>query len=185
MFFFIFGVETAKRFRVLRALIFNVLYFYITMIIRKPNIILLLAGILAILMFVLSFYLSWTDRNIRLKGELRKVKIGNINYGKGRSADVIVDNIQLSAGRISRKYSVGDSILVRYIPNEYCVVQERVDPNRYYLYFAIESILLIVGITFIVESFKRKRMWEYLDNTIDFKELGNNILKWITRKIKH
>lgn len=130
------------------------------MAIRKPNIILLLVGIFAVSMFAMSFYYSWTDRNIRLNGELRKVRIVDISYGKRstRSAIIEIDNARINSGKITTDYSIGDSILVRYIPNEYCVVQERVSPNKYYLYFALEFILLIAGIALIIESLKGKNL---------------------------
>lgn len=156
-----------------------------TMTIRKPNITVLLVGIFLVSMFAISFYFSWTDRYIRLNGELRKTEIINIRHFKGGSgATVSIEGNNLNAGRISRNYLVGDSILIRYIPNEYCVVQESVQPNRYYLYFALESILLIIGIALIVESLKGKSFSYYYTSAINFNQIGDNLLKWISKKLK-
>lgn len=156
------------------------------MAIRKPNIILLVIGLFAVSMFAMSFYFSWTDRNVRLNGNLKKVRIVNISYGKRstRSAIVEIDNIRINSGQITANYSIGDSILVRYIPNEYCVVQERIHPNRYYLYFTLESILLLAAIALIVESLKGKDFSYYQNTAIDFKNLVDNILKWISKKLR-
>lgn len=155
------------------------------MIKRKPNIVLLVTGIFAILMFAISFYYSWTGRSIRLNGELREVEITEVwRYKGGWGATIILDGNNFNAGSISHDKSVGDSILVRYIPDEYCVVQESVHPDRYYLYFTLESILLIIGIALIVESLKGKDFSYYEATAIDFKKLGNDILKWISKKLR-
>lgn len=133
-------------------------------ILPKVNYIIFTMGVLAILGFVISFYFSYKDRHIRINGSLRNEKIvkisGRISRPHG-SASVIIDGVKLNSGSVSKKYSIGDSIQVRYIPGEYCVIQEGVNPNRYYLYFAMESILLIVGIALFIESLKGKDIWSY------------------------
>lgn len=132
---------------------------------KKINYIFLIAGILTILVFMISFYFSWKDWNIRINGEMRSEKIvdisGRISRPQG-SAWVIIDGVKLNAGSIAQNNSIGDLILVRYIPGEYCVIQERVNPNRYYLYFFLEFLLLIMGIAIFVESLKGKDIWSYI-----------------------
>lgn len=157
------------------------------MTIKRPNFYFLFCGIFSIIMFVISFYFSWTDRNIRLNGELRKERIveisGRISRPHG-SALIIINNEMLNAGSISVENRVGDSIFVRYVSGGYCVVQESVNPNRYYLYFTLESLLLIVGIAFIIESLKGRSYACYQERTIDFYEVKDKFMKWITGKSK-
>lgn len=132
---------------------------------RKLNYVFLITSILAVSGFMMSFYFSWKDRYIRINGELRLEKIveisGRISRPHG-SAHVIINGVKLNAGSIGQDNSIGDLILVRYIPGEYCVVQEDVNPNRYYLYFLLESLLLIVGAAFFIESLKGKEIWSYI-----------------------
>ena len=74
-------------------------------------------------MFAISFYFSWTDRYIRLNGGPRKVGMASVKCSKSSGlAEVVVNDKKLHVGSIPSKYSVGDLILVRYIPVEYCVV---------------------------------------------------------------
>ncbi|BEH00518.1 hypothetical protein BSYN_27820 [Bacteroides sedimenti] len=113
----------------------------------------------------MSFYFTYSDRNIRVNGTLIKAPIvefyGRISRPNG-GCYVLINGMKINAGKIDNlNYSLGDSILVRYIPGEYCVVQERVNPYRYYLYFTLEAILLIIGAVLINESFKGKSIWEY------------------------
>ncbi len=129
----------------------------------KPNLIILLSSLLSISAFCVAFYVSWTDRTTRLKGDLQKVQIVKINTSKfALFAIVSIDEKMLSAGSIGNNVSEGDSIWVRYMPEKHNVVQERVNPNRYYLFFAIEVIFLIVGIALFIESLKGKSIWTYV-----------------------
>lgn len=132
---------------------------------KKVNYIFLTAAVLTILGSIVSFYYSWKDRNIRINGELRNERIidvsGRISRPHG-SAWVIINNVKLNAGAIEKEESVGDSILIRYISGEYCVIQESVNPNRYYLYISLEFLLLIIGIALFVESLKGKDIWSYI-----------------------
>lgn len=131
--------------------------------ILKPNLILLLFSFLCVFAFCFTFYLSWTARERRLSGKLLKTQIIKIDTGKySYFAIVDIEGERYSAGSIDHNKSVGDSILVRYIPCAYCIVQERVNPSIYYLYFAIESILLIAGIALFVESLEDKNIWSYI-----------------------
>lgn len=54
---------------------------------------------------------------------------------------------------------LGDTVSVRYLKDR--VIQEGFNPNLYYLYYVLDSILLILAIILIKESFKGKSIWEY------------------------
>ena len=77
---------------------------------------------------------------------------------KGRPQGRSVTNINrenLNAGKFDYTgYKIGDSIEVCYIPGEYCVVQKRMNPKRYYLFFSLEAFVLLIGIYLIVGGLK-------------------------------
>lgn len=68
-------------------------------------------------------------------------------------------NIQ---GAISDEYKLRDTIRVYYIQGVDTVVQEHVNPDRYYWLLGFTSILLILGIALLFESFKDKSIWNYI-----------------------
>jgi len=145
---------------------------------KKINYKIVILGITLLLSFFLVFYYSWTDRNIRLNGNVIKAPIvefyGRLSRPNG-SVSVRIDGVILNAGKFDRRgYSLGDSIEVCYIPNEYCVVQKRVNPNRYYLYFALESIILLVG-GYLIISGLRGQGFEKVEEKAPFvKSLKRN-----------
>jgi len=70
---------------------------------------------------------------------------------------VLIDGKNFSAGRVIGDLSVGDTIAVRYLKGKSRVVQERVELWRFYLWFGLESILLILGVSIIVGGFMGER----------------------------
>lgn len=125
---------------------------------KKINISFLVIGVVVIIVSVNLVKYTYTLRDIRINGELIYCPIININYsGKGgNSADVLINGQKILAGHITDDLKVGDTIAVRYIKDKSQVVQDDVRLSIYYLYFGLESILLIVGIVFIVGSFMGK-----------------------------
>ncbi|MBS3993971.1 MAG: hypothetical protein KGZ87_09665 [Bacteroidetes bacterium] len=125
---------------------------------KKTNISFLVIGVVIIIASVVLAKFTYTLRDIRINGELRYCPIININYsGKGgNSADVLINGQKKLAGHITDDLKVGDTIAVRYIKGKSQVVQDDVRLSIYYLYFGLESILLIVGIVFIVGGFMGK-----------------------------
>lgn len=144
---------------------YSVLCLKLKMKTKRINFLLFFLGLLFISAFIVSSYFTLTDRNIRLNGELIKAEVvaieGRISRPIG-SATVKIGKKTFDAGSINSNVSIGDSILVRYIPNAYCVVQDSVDPKRYYLFLFLEFILIIIGFVLIKESLKGISTWEYL-----------------------
>ncbi|HPH63110.1 MAG TPA: hypothetical protein PLN63_05780 [Paludibacteraceae bacterium] len=70
---------------------------------------------------------------------------------------MLIDGKNFSAGRVIGDLSVGDTIAVRYLKGKSRVVQERVELWRFYLWFGLESILLILGVSIIVGGFMGER----------------------------
>jgi hypothetical protein len=68
----------------------------------------------------------------------------------------MIEGKELPAGRLISDHKVGDSLLIRCIKDKPWVVQDRVKLWRYYLFFALESILLIVGVILTIGGFLGK-----------------------------
>lgn len=128
---------------------------------KKINVSFIVMGIASIIVFVLLVRFTYTLRDIRINGEIKQCPIVSIDYATkgGNSANVVIDGKELIAGRISNQQKVGDIITVRYIKGKSWVVQDRVRPFGFYLYFGLESILLIVGVTFIIGGFMGKTFY--------------------------
>lgn len=110
-------------------------------------------GIIALLGFLISIHFTAIDRNIRVNGRIVQAPIVGFygNIFKNGTVSVRINGEVLNAGSFDQRgYAVGDSIRVCYIPGEYSVIQERVSPDRYYFYFGLESVLLLMGIYLIV-----------------------------------
>jgi hypothetical protein len=129
---------------------------------KKINISFLVIGVTVIIAFAILLKFTYTLRDIRINGELRYCSIIHINYsGKGgNSADVLIDGQKKMAGHIVDDLKIGDTIAVRYIKGRSRVVQDDVRPCIYYFYFGLESILLIVGVVFIVGGFMGKTFYD-------------------------
>jgi hypothetical protein len=113
-------------------------------------------GIIILICFVSSFTIR--DRNIRLHGTVVKAPIvefyGRLSRPNG-SVTVNINGENLNAGSFDYTgYKIGDYIEVCYIPGEYCVVQTRMNPKRYYLFFSLEAFVLLIGIYLIVGGLK-------------------------------
>lgn len=126
---------------------------------KRTNKLAIILGIVLIISFVITVRYTYILREIRVNGELIYTPIVSISYAAqgGNSAKVLIEGKELSAGSISNKLKVDDIIAVRYIKGKSDVVQERVELWRFYLWFGLESVLLILGGFLIVGGFMGKR----------------------------
>jgi len=118
---------------------------------RKRNFGLMLLGILIISLFLLLANLIYTYRDVRMNGLLIKCPIVEITYGTkgGNSGSVAVDGQILSVSRLDSGLDVGDSIQVRYDKIRGMVVQDKFEEGSFILFFALDSVLLILGLSLI------------------------------------
>lgn len=100
-------------------------------------------------------------RDVRLNGDLVDAKVVSISGGRSRGINVKIGERIYHSNGYYGSLSVGDTTSVRYIAGCDYVIQEKTNPNLYYLYYALNSILLISGILFVKESFKGKSLWKY------------------------
>jgi hypothetical protein len=131
-----------------------------TQIKRKPNIWIILLGVICIVVFTIIANSINDNRLVRMNGKLIKSPIVEISYSNkgGNSGDVEVDGKKLSIIALESDYEVGDSILVRYDKEKSLVVQERFDKAYFVLWFALDSILLIFGLLFLYAGIKGIRI---------------------------
>ena len=110
---------------------------------KKINIFFVILGICSIIAFIYAVTFTYNLREIRINGELKKCEIVRISYANkgGNHAYIMIEGKELPAGRLISDHKVGDSLLIRYIKDKPWVVQDRVKLWRYYLFFALESIL--------------------------------------------
>jgi hypothetical protein len=122
----------------------------------------IIIGIISIVVFIIASRITYSLQEIRIKGELVYIPIVSISYASkgGNSAKVLIDGEELSAGNISNKLRVGDTIAVRYIKGKPRVVQERIELWRFYLWFGLESIFLILGIPLIIRGLCGKTIFK-------------------------
>jgi hypothetical protein len=154
----------------------------------KINITFILLGSIAIIAFILLIRFTWTLRDIRINGELRYCPIVEISYGRNDYATILIDGQRLDAGLLRTHKDVwgnridglqiDDIISVRYIKGKSRVVQESVEPWRYYLFFGLESILGIMGIALTIGGFMGKTFYNsYIPKNIHkqnkYKPIGN------------
>jgi len=125
---------------------------------KKINILFVVLGLCSIIAFIYAVTFTYNLREIRINGELKKCRIVRISYAikGGNHAYIMIEGKELPAGVLISKVKVGDSLLVRYIKDKPWVVQDRVKLWRYYLFFSLESILLIVGVILTVGGFLGK-----------------------------
>lgn len=132
---------------------------------KRINIILFSLGILCIICFSMIAYFILTDWYVRVNGQLINAEViaisGRVSRPVG-SATVKIGNQFYDAGSINSSISIGDSILVRYSTKGYSVVQEKVNPYIYIFYMFLDLILIYLGLLLVKESFKRRKIWEYL-----------------------
>ena len=123
---------------------------------KKINISYLIIGIASIIAFIILVKFTYTSRYIRINGELKYCPIVSIDYGVKNYVTVSIDSQELDARLMIDDLCIGDSIAVRYIKGESRVIQERVELWRFYLWFGLESTLLIAGVISIVGGFMGK-----------------------------
>lgn len=111
----------------------------------------MLLGIIIISLFLFLANLIYTYREVRMNGQPIKCPIVEITYGTkgGNSGSVVVDGQILSVSRLDSGLDVGDSIQVRYDKVRGIVVQEKFEEGSFILFFAFDSVLLILGLSLI------------------------------------
>jgi hypothetical protein len=132
--------------------------------INKINLFLFIIGLISIVAFFGVGYLITESRDIRLNGKLSYAPItgyyGRISRPKG-GVYVNINGKTYYSNGFDKSYSIGDSIAVRYVEHDNRAIQERINPNRYYLYYVLDALLLAIGYLLIKESFKGKSIWRY------------------------
>lgn len=130
----------------------------------KINLFLCSLGLISIIAFLGVGYLITESRDIRLNGKLSYATItgyyGRVSRPKGGVYVKLNGKTYYSNG-FDKSYSIGDSIAVRFVDNNNRAIQERLNPNNYYLYYALDAIFLAIGYYLIKESFKGKSLWRY------------------------
>jgi len=122
----------------------------------KKDIKAIVVGIVTLAALFYFSTMSYKDMNIREHGLIIKAPVVEIYTRRWMTwIDVEIKGQKLDAGSVTTmdNPSLGDSIEVCYILGENCVVQKSMNPKRYYLFFALESLLLIIGIYLIIAGF--------------------------------
>lgn len=114
----------------------------------------LVFGIIALVAFYFSATMTFKDMNIRNNGVLIKAPVVEVYTRRSMTwIDVEINGQKLAAGSVTTMNNpgLGDSIEVFYIQGEYDVVQKSMNPRRYYLFFALEFLLLLLlGVSLII-----------------------------------
>ena len=132
----------------------------------------IIIGILALIAFFFSATMSFKDMNIRNNGRILKAPITEIYTRRWMSwITVEINGQQLGAGSVTTEIQpkIGDFVEVSYLPGEYCVVQTMLNPKRYYLFFFLESILLITGGYLIIAGILGKGREKSLEKKVFIK----------------
>ncbi len=131
---------------------------------NKINLFLFFLGLTSIVAFFGVGYLITESRDIRLNGKLSYAPItgyyGRISRPKG-GVYVNINGKTYYSNGFDKSFTIGDSIAVRYVEHNNRTIQERINPNRYYLYYVLDTLLLAIGYLLIKESFKGKSIWRY------------------------
>ena len=119
----------------------------------KKNIKAIVLGLITLLAFFFVSSMSYEDMNIRKNGQVIKAPVVEIYSRRWMTwIHVEINGQELAAGTVTtdKNPSIGDSIEVCYISGKSNVVQKNMNPNRYYLFFALESLLLFLGLYLII-----------------------------------
>ena len=129
-----------------------------TNVVKKINIGMLVMGIIAIIVSSYLAYFIYIHREVRMHGQLISCPIVDINYHAkgGNSGDVEIDGERLSVYKLDDYYHVGDSLLVRYDKEKSLVIQEKYKEWNFGIFFALDSVLLILGFLLIYGGIARK-----------------------------
>ncbi len=129
---------------------------------NKINISFVIIGVLVVIIFILLVKFTYTSRDIRLNGEIIQCPIISITYAikGGNHGHVMINNKEFHVGRLTDDLEVGDTIKVRFMEGKSQVVQADIKPEIYYLYFGLESIVLILGIILIIGGFQGKSIYD-------------------------
>ena len=108
-------------------------------------------GLLAFIPSCIVANLIYNNREVRMHGELKSCPIVEISYSYkgGNSGDVEIDGKRLSVYKLEDKYHVGDSLLVRYDKEKSLVIQEKYKEWNFFVFYALDSVLLILGLLLI------------------------------------
>lgn len=131
----------------------------------------LLTGILCIACFLTIWSIISETKIVKEKGDLVYATIVEIQ--KRHPDDgvyLVINGEKMYSSGLSSNKVIGDTIAVRYIEGIERVVQEWRNPP-YYLQYILTSILLVLGIVLIIESFKGKKMREYKSMNISIDTL--------------
>jgi len=118
---------------------------------KKSNFWIILLGIFIVSLFFFLANLVYTYRDVRMTGEPRTCPIVEITYNTkgGNSGSVKVDGQILAVSRLDSSLEIGDSIQVRYDKERVIVVQEKFDEGSFIIFFALDIVLLIIGLSLL------------------------------------
>jgi len=118
---------------------------------KKSNFWIILLGIFIVSLFFFLANLVYTYRDVRMTGEPRTCPIVEITYNTkgGNSGSVKVDGQILAVSRLDSSLEIGDSIQVRYDKERAIVVQEKFDEGSFIIFFALDIVLLIIGLSLL------------------------------------
>jgi len=116
---------------------------------------------MGVIAFIVSSYLAYfiyIHREVRMHGQLISCPIVDIRYAAkgGNSGDVEIDGKRLSVYKLDDYYHVGDSLLVRYDKEKSLVIQEKYEEWNFMIFFALDSVLLILGLILTYGGIARK-----------------------------
>lgn len=131
---------------------------------KKINKFLLILGLVGVCASILAGRYITEGRSIKLNGDIVKARIIRFRKGLRQKEGAYVElngkEFYISGLR-KKRYSLGDTILVRFIPGKNRVIPEHYKVRVYYLYYAFDLILFLMGAVLVIESFKGKSMWSY------------------------
>ncbi|MGC3979155.1 MAG: hypothetical protein QM751_13580 [Paludibacteraceae bacterium] len=118
---------------------------------RKRNFWIILLGSFVIFLFLFLANLIYEYREVRMTGQLITAPIVDISYATkgGNSGFVKVDGKILAVSRLDSSLEIGDSIQVRYDKEKAIVVQEKFDEGSFIVFFALDSVLLVLGLSLV------------------------------------
>jgi len=118
---------------------------------KKSSYWIVLGGIIIIAISI--FLANWINshREVRNKGQLIKCPIVEIRYANkgGNSGSVQIEGQVFDVYSLDSHLNLGDSILVRYDKEKSIVIQEKYTMNNFLVFFALDSVLLVIGLGLI------------------------------------
>lgn len=123
---------------------------------RKTNYWYILLGSITVIVSIIVANLININREVRMNGQPVKCPIVDISYSAkgGNSGNVKINGQVLHVIKLDGYLKVGDSIIVRYDKEKALVVQEKFTKGYFVLYFALDGILLLMGLGIIYGGIK-------------------------------